>query len=288
MMHRVASLGAGLALLVIAMSGCFTQPEDGVFGPANSLGGAENDSPALSLKASPARGPGPLEVEFSLSALDRDGGALTWSLDFGDRTAPAAGSDLPGRPRHTYTAPGAYVATFKVVSGDGDGAESFVSSITIVVLEGLVSDSEPTQGPEEAPEEAPEYSPPSGGGGGGGGGGSAGPSTSATSTSAAPDNQTASETSTSTAPPGNGSSSTSASSTSEGTSTSSSTSSTEQPTSSESGSQSATDSDTQTASSTGTETFSDPGTSTSESSTSSEPEPTPTGSESGTSSDPPL
>ncbi|HJQ93622.1 MAG TPA: PKD domain-containing protein [Candidatus Thermoplasmatota archaeon] len=260
MMHRLASLGAGLALLALATAGCFTQPDEGVFGPANSLGGAENDSPALSLQASPARGPGPLQVEFSLSALDRDGGPLTWSLDFGDRTAPAAGGDLPAKPRHTYAAPGAYVARFQV---EESGGESFVSTISLVVLEGAVPEQTTTQGPEE-----PEYSPPPSGGGGG---------SSASQTTTNASSNSTSVTSTSTGPGGNSSAN----------ETSSSTSTSEEPPSSETSSSS----DTGTSSSTGTETFSDPGTSTSETSTSTAPppDPEPTTSESETSSsDPPL
>ncbi|MHB1261927.1 MAG: PKD domain-containing protein [Thermoplasmatota archaeon] len=151
MMHRLASLSVGLALLALATSGCFTPRGDGVFGPAGSLGGDEGSAPALSLKASPARGPGPLVVGFSLNARGGEGGSLSWSLDFGDHSAPAAGTELPATPSHTYKAAGAYVTTFKVKGGAGES----VSTLSIVVLEGLASSTgqpSPTQGPEPPPE----------------------------------------------------------------------------------------------------------------------------------------
>lgn len=254
---RPASLGVGLLLVLLALSGCFQQPGDGVFGPASGLDVEANNSPALSLQASPARGPSPLLVEFSLSAKDRDGDPLAWSLDFGDETAPAEGNDLPARPRHTYRVEGSYVATFTVVQGE----EDYTSRISIVVLEGVVSSTgtpSPTQGPEPPP------TPP--------------PSSSSSSSS---DTGSVSDTPTPTPTP---TSSTSSSTAPGNTTTDTSTAA---PPSSTSSSTSASTSDSGTTSSTGTETFSEPSSSTSASDTGTS-DPSSSTSESQTSTDPPL
>ncbi|MEA3165294.1 MAG: cytochrome c, partial [Thermoplasmata archaeon] len=251
MVSRLASACVGLVLLTLASSGCFNAKGDGVFGPASSLGGDENSAPALSMKATPARGPGPLEVEFSLSARDRDGDALSWALDFGDRTAPAAGTDLPAKAKHTYKAPGAYVATFKVKDRAGES----VSTLTVVVLEGIVSKTgtpSPTQGPEPPQYQPPPPPPPSGGGGGP-------PPTSSASNSTTASNTTTSSASNSTTPEPT------PTPTSSSTSSSGSTTAAPPPTSTSSST-----SDTGTSSSTDTETFSDPGTSTSDTGTASD------------------
>jgi PKD repeat protein len=268
MMHRLASLCAGLALVTLLTSGCFNAQGDGVFGPANSLGGDENSSPALSLKATPARGPGPLDVEFALSARDRDGDPLSWSLDFGDHSKSAAGTQLPVKVKHSYKDAGAFVATFKVKDDAGES----VSTVSIIVLEGILSETgtpSPTQGPEP-PQYQPPPPPPQGGGGGGGPPPTASNTTTGTSSNTTSATSSNSTTQTSTPP----------------SSSSSSSSTTFDPPSSTSSSSSST------ATSSSTETFSDPGTSTSDTGTSSDTgtttsEPSST-SESETSSDPPL
>jgi PKD repeat protein len=73
-------------------------------------GGDENSPPVAIASASPSQGAPPLAVQFTGSeSFDPDGGALTYSWDFGD----GATSDLPD-PGHTYTEPGTFTATLTV------------------------------------------------------------------------------------------------------------------------------------------------------------------------------
>jgi hypothetical protein len=157
MSPRLASLCAALSFLALASAGCVTQSHDGVFGPASDLGAGGESRPFLSLKAVPARGAAPLPVDLTLSARDRDGDALTWTLDFGDGSPLSSGSQLPATVRHTYAHAGAYVATLKVK----DKAGELPTTISIVALEGgratAPAEEPPVQGPEPAP---PGYSPP--------------------------------------------------------------------------------------------------------------------------------
>lgn len=252
---RPASLMAALSLLAVLTGGCFTETQDGVFGPAVGGGdGDQDDRPFLSMQATPARGGSPLVVDFSLGARDRDGDALTWTLDFGDKSSPASGSTLPTTPKHTYALPGAYLVSFRV----RDGAGESLSTLSIVVLEGPSSDSgetseslSPTQGPEPS-----------------GGGGYAPPPRSSTSSST-------SATNTSTDAPSDTNSST-------GSSTETATSSESESSTSDTGSSTESETGTQTAAPPPSDTGTETGSST-ESSTESPPE-----SSSSSTTDPPL
>jgi hypothetical protein len=78
--------------------------------------------PAVSVRATPARGPAPLEV-----TLTATGDAAFYRWDLGDGTA-AEGAVV----RHTYARAGAYVATVTATSASGETAQAHV---TVVALE---------------------------------------------------------------------------------------------------------------------------------------------------------
>jgi PKD repeat protein len=72
-------------------------------------------SALIELKAQPASGNPPLKVTFSLGTTVQN--ITTWSLDFGDGQHTAGGGKPPASVAHTYTAAGAYKATFAVKPG---------------------------------------------------------------------------------------------------------------------------------------------------------------------------
>jgi PKD repeat protein len=77
-------------------------------------GATEPGAPLVEGFADPEVGPAPLEVQFSSTAADPDGGPLIYKWTFGD-----GGSALGSSPVHTYTKPGSYTATVTVTDDEG-------------------------------------------------------------------------------------------------------------------------------------------------------------------------
>ena len=73
------------------------------------------EEPVARARALPTTGPAPLDVAFTGTAHDEQGGDLSYAWDFGDGTT-RAGADAS----HTYAEPGAYTATLTVTDGDGN------------------------------------------------------------------------------------------------------------------------------------------------------------------------
>lgn len=87
----------------------------------------ENQSPiVMAISATPVTGTAPLEVSYSVTAVDPEGGALSYAWDFGD-TAAAAGD----RATHTYLNPGAYTAVVMVTDDYGNPV---AASVTVLVI----------------------------------------------------------------------------------------------------------------------------------------------------------
>jgi outer membrane protein assembly factor BamB len=86
-----------------------------------------NPAPRPQIKVTPQSGPAPLSVTFDLSSsidpagiVPAPGGTIvSFSLDFGDGTAPVAGSDLSVPIQHTYSTPEYRTATLTAVDDDG-------------------------------------------------------------------------------------------------------------------------------------------------------------------------
>ena len=101
-----------------------------------------NPAPIPQFEATPDHGPAPLAVVFDLStSFDPagivpapTGSIVSYSLDFGDGSAPITGTDLGAPISHTYSTPGYRVATLTVVDNDGSSA----SAIHPVTVEGVV------------------------------------------------------------------------------------------------------------------------------------------------------
>ena len=71
--------------------------------------------------ADPPNGPAPLQVQFSATGRDLDGGTLQYLWDFGD------GQSTTGQqPVHTYRTPGEYEATVTAIDDEGDEATDTV------------------------------------------------------------------------------------------------------------------------------------------------------------------
>ena len=117
-------------------------------GPTTSGGPGANRAPTVaSLVATGGAG---LLVNYTFEASDPDSDPLTWSLDFGDGSAPATGSALPGQASHTFAAAGNFTATLtvsdgkasatkealvNVVAGGGGGAfEPISATLTTAIL----------------------------------------------------------------------------------------------------------------------------------------------------------
>jgi len=76
--------------------------------------------PTAVLQADPTSGDAPLLVTFDLSgSSDPDGQIVQFTLDFGDGSAPAAGTDITQPVQHTYNDNGTYTATLTVTDDDG-------------------------------------------------------------------------------------------------------------------------------------------------------------------------
>ena len=82
-------------------------------------GAQDSGAPIVQAFGDPISGAAPLEVQFSGTAIDPDGGstplpAEAYAWDFGD------GNSWWGKqPTHTYTTPGVYTATLTVTDPDG-------------------------------------------------------------------------------------------------------------------------------------------------------------------------
>ena len=95
------------------------------------IGEEPNRAPVADLIVSPSSGEEPLGVVFDGSgSSDPDGveDLSSYSLAFGDGSAPATGSGRPPASiSHTYTSPGSYTATLTVTDAVGESAEDSVS-----------------------------------------------------------------------------------------------------------------------------------------------------------------
>jgi PKD repeat protein len=96
---------------------------------AVSASAPANRNPTATLGASPTSGRVPLAVGFSVSGSDPDADALTYSLNYGDGSAPQTGS-VPATPSHTYTTANTFTATLTVSDGRG-GSDSDTKVITV-------------------------------------------------------------------------------------------------------------------------------------------------------------
>ncbi|MBM7513499.1 PKD repeat protein [Nocardioides cavernae] len=85
------------------------------------------EAPRVSIEATPTSGPAPLPVAFEISAIDDQGGPLSYTWDFGDGTTYTG----PKPPlNHVYTASGSYAATLTVTDPDGNkGSDSVEISV---------------------------------------------------------------------------------------------------------------------------------------------------------------
>jgi PKD repeat protein len=85
------------------------------------------EAPRVSIEATPTSGPAPLPVAFDISAMDDQGGPLSYTWDFGDGTTYTG----PKPPlNHVYTASGSYTATLTVTDPDGNkGSDSVEISV---------------------------------------------------------------------------------------------------------------------------------------------------------------
>lgn len=91
-------------------------------------------APSAWLRAATPVGPAPLSETFDLSqstgAESATGsGVDSWTLDFGDGSAPLTGAGSPTSATHTY-APGTWTATLTVVGGPGGPSRTTRSTVT--------------------------------------------------------------------------------------------------------------------------------------------------------------
>ncbi len=95
------------------------------------LFGCTGEAPRVALDAAVTNGQAPLEVPFDLSHSDIPSGIIVhYTLDFGDGTPPATGTDLGVVVHHTYENAGVFTATLTVTDGKGHQG---TDSITITV-----------------------------------------------------------------------------------------------------------------------------------------------------------
>jgi hypothetical protein len=105
-----------------------------------------NGSPTGRLLASAAIGAAPLDEAFDLSTSTGAGsatgtGVSTWSLDFGDGSAPATGVGQPTTVAHTYN-PGHWTAQLTV--GDATGNQAAVTTLVIAAGAPTISEGNAT------------------------------------------------------------------------------------------------------------------------------------------------
>lgn len=103
---------AVLALLGLGLTGCMW-----LFTPPQAV-----------LTANVTSGTAPLSVTFTLSSST--GQITSYTLAFGDTSAPATGTDITVAVVHTYTAPGTYTATLTVQDNRG---RTSTATVTITV-----------------------------------------------------------------------------------------------------------------------------------------------------------
>jgi PKD repeat protein len=84
-----------------------------------------NQAPTVQIAADPIRGTAPLDVRFTASGRDPEGGPLMYTWDYGDGSAGAGRSVT-----HRYLTPGTYTA--KVTARDAQGA-SGTATVTVTV-----------------------------------------------------------------------------------------------------------------------------------------------------------
>jgi PKD repeat protein len=104
-------------------------------GTGGPVGNGTGSAPTATLSANLTEGSAPLNVTLSVNATDADGDALSWSLDFGDGSAPANGTSANGTVATTLVhafAAGNHTAVLNVTSG---GATA-TANVTITVLAG--------------------------------------------------------------------------------------------------------------------------------------------------------
>jgi len=118
-------LGISATLLLLVLSGCHLFQVD----------------PIAILSSTAVSGPAPLTLDFDLSySMHPKGRPLSFELDFGDGSDPAAGTEFGLIVPHTYEAPGVFDAVLTVTDDNGRQA---MSSLTITV-----SDEGPPEGTE--------------------------------------------------------------------------------------------------------------------------------------------
>jgi hypothetical protein len=90
-----------------------------------------SSKPTATLTATPASGPAPLDVTFTLAGSDPDGAVASYTLSFGDGTATQTGTGVPPTSQaHTYATDGSYTARLTVT--DNGGLVGY-SNVTITV-----------------------------------------------------------------------------------------------------------------------------------------------------------
>ncbi|GAA3031594.1 PKD domain-containing protein [Actinokineospora globicatena] len=99
--------------------------------------GAANTAPTASLTLDTTRGVAPLLVTATPTGEDPQGDPLTYTLDFGDGTAPASGALPRGALGHTYSTAGTYLVRLTV--SDGRLSATRTATVTVGLAEPLVA-----------------------------------------------------------------------------------------------------------------------------------------------------
>jgi PKD repeat protein len=87
-------------------------------------GGEDPDAPTVQAFADPTAGEAPLDVQFSATGLDPQGGALIYRWEFSE-----GGSTIQQSPRRRYEDPGTYTATVTVTDPEGKTASDTVEVV---------------------------------------------------------------------------------------------------------------------------------------------------------------
>ncbi len=103
MRRRILVPGLFATVICLLLTGCFDGPR-----------------PIAVLSSAVISGPAPLDVSFNLSYSEIPPGAVVeYTLDFGDDSASATGTDLNVAVHHTYETGGAYVAELIITDDEG-------------------------------------------------------------------------------------------------------------------------------------------------------------------------
>jgi peroxiredoxin len=114
MRRRIVSAGGIAVALLIALAGCFRA-----------------SNPIAVLASAVVSGPAPLDVSFNLSYSEHPRGRpMEYTLNFGDGSDTAIGSDLGLAVHHVYDTGGTYVATLTLI--DDQGSQG-IDRLTITV-----------------------------------------------------------------------------------------------------------------------------------------------------------